>query len=348
MKKFIKRIGKLFTALKHMDESKIRQSVLLIDGSFILPNNFALIIKGVQKKFSNARLVVLTFQDKKEFLKDNFPEVEIIVGGRRIRRSRYQLALQLLFLLRQKFNFIILSSLDISLLSISLMFARCPVFLHNRWMEWYRIRKRTLLDILRRTKSADTKRRVTNRGIKEIIKSFGRIFVILSDIDEREIESRILIEDNGYTEIGHVITAVRNAEKIFINPDITILTFESRKEGFINNFPDIKLISVKENGNKYKLAIEMFRMRSQKFNYVILTALDISPIAISFLFMKARVLLYNRWHQWWSLRFRNLFGYFKWGLIFLVMVPLFIYLFIISSIILIRTSVRLRLAKWPK
>lgn len=343
MTNLLKRLGRVFFIIKEKNQRQICQSVLLIEGSFILPNNFALIIRNVKERFKNAHLAVLTFQDKKEFIKDNFPEVEVLVSGDRIKSKRYQLDIQLLLLLRKNFKCIILSSLDISPVLISLIFSRCPILLHNRWLEWYILKQRTLSDISHGAKSADRNRRKINRGIKDIIKTFGRAFVILSDVNVEDIKSRILIQDNGYTETGYILTAVRKVGEIFINPDITLLTLMERKQDFINSFPQMKLVVVGENNNRNSLAIQMYRMRKDKFNYVVLTTLDIVPILISFLFFRADVLLYNRWHQWWSLDFRNIFGYLKELLRFLVTIPVFIYLFITVCLILFRTRFRLGL-----
>lgn len=345
MKRLLKKIGRIFIALEGSRADKLRQSVLLVDGSFILPNNLALIIKGAQGRFKNAHFVVLTFQDKKEFIKDSFPEVEVIVPGERIRAAGRRLALQLfLLLLKKRFRFIVLASLDISLVPVSLVFGRCPVILYNRWLEWYRIRRRTLLDILRGNKSVDKNRRRTIKGVKEAIKSCGRSFLILGALDDEDLRCRILIEDNGYTEVNHIINTVRSAQSIFINPDISLLTFASRKTDFINNFPQIKLVTVREGRAKYGLAMEMFRMRGQRFNYAILTALDISPLAVSFLFLRARILLYNRWYEWWDIGFRNISGYLKTVFIFLLTVPLYAYLFITGISILAATKLRMRLS----
>jgi len=341
MKRFFKKAGKIFFDLKQKNENDIYQSVLLVDGSFILPNNFALIIKNVKDRFKNANLVVLTFQDKKEFIRNNFPDVEIIIPENRIKSRICQLAIQLL-LLRKNFKFIILSSLDISPVLISLIFSRCPILLHNRWLEWYILRQRTLSDVLHGRKSADRNRRTINKGIKDVIKSFGRIFVILCELKE-DVKTRILIQDNGYTETGYILTAVRKIGEIFINPDITLLTLTERKQDFINAFAQMKLVVLGENNNRDSLAAQMYRMRKDKFNYVVLTALDIIPILISFLFFRVEVLLYNRWHQWWSLRFRNIWGYLKEISGFLLRIPVFIYLFITATLILLRTGSRLAL-----
>ena len=216
MKTFFKVIGKLFVGLTQKEIPQIRQSVLLIDGSFISVNNFSLIARGVKGKFRNANLTVLTFQDKKEYLKDNFPDAEIIILDDKIVVKRHELSVQLLRLVfKRRFDFVVLSSLDILILTVSLFFSRCPVFLYNRWFEWYQVRFWTLRDILRGVKSADNNRRKINRSLKDIVKSMGRIFVILTEVSEKSVECPILIEDNGYTNIEHVLTAVKRAREIF-------------------------------------------------------------------------------------------------------------------------------------
>lgn len=343
MKELFKKIGKFLIALDQKDESDIRQKVLLVDGSFILPNNLALIVTEARKKFGSSRLTVLTFEDKEEFIKDNFPDVEVVFPDTRFKK--YQLAIQLFLLSGKKFNFVILSSLDISLVLITLMFCRCPVFLLNKWIEWYRLRQRTVLDVLRGQKDADTKRRRNSSGLKEILKSFGRVFITLSVFDEKDIQSRILIEDNGYTETGHLITLTRKAKELFLNPAITVLTFEERKRDFLNNFLKEGIIYVDAGNKRRALAMQMFKIRKNKFSHIILSSLDISPLMVYFLCFKGNILLYNRWHQWWILGFRNIFGYFKAILSFLFMVPVSVYLLITSAIILVRTIYRIKLEK---
>jgi len=348
MMKLLRKIGKVFIELNQGCEDDIRQSVLIVDGNLILPNNFALIIKGVKKKFVNAKIEVLTFKDKAEFIRDNFPDVVTIVPEDNLKPEKYQLAAKLFHLLRIRFDYIVLSSLDISLVLVVSLFARCPIYLHNRWMEWHRIKKTTLSDLFRKPNKADSNRRRMDRGIKDILKSLGRIFVIVDDFKEEDIKCRILIEDNGYTDVGHVLTAVRRAQELFINPDISILTFARRKQDFTYNFPGKKLIIVGGNAHRYSLAARMLKMCRQKTDYIILSALDISPVIVSCLFFKARTLLYNRWHQWFGLRFRNLFGYLKWVLVILVMVPVYLYLLVMSGIILARTSLRVKLSTQDK
>jgi hypothetical protein len=341
MKKFLKKIGKFFLVLRQADKRDMRKTVLLVDGSFILPNNFALIIKGARERFKNAKLTVLTFKEKEGFIKDSFPDIEIIVPEGKIKK--HKLATQLFLLLRKKFDFVVLSSLDISLVITSLIFTSCPVFLHNRWFEWYKIRKRTLADVLRGAKSVDRNLKKRTRGIKDVLKKLGRVFLILSDINREDIRCRILVVDNGYTDISHVLTAVRTTLENFINPDITILTFMSRRHYFVDMLPSVKIAVTGESNESHRLAVQMYRMRKDKFHYVVVTTLDVSPITAALLFMKGKVLLYNRWHQWWSLGFRNALEYFKGILIFLAKIPIFVYLLVTATLILLRTGLRLGL-----
>lgn len=341
MKKIIKKLGRFFVTLTELDESNMRESVLLVDGSFILPNNFALITKGVMNRFRNAKLFILTFKERENFVRENFPDAEIITPSGFIKIKKYQLAMQLLFLLRKRFRFVILTSLDVSTTPIALVFAKSPVFLYNRWLEWYRIRFKSILGILLMERGADRNRRKRNYGIKDLLKSLGRILVVLCYIEDREIVTPILIEDNGYSELGYIIAAVRKAGQIFINPAINILTFPDRKRDFLNLFPRAEMVIIEDNAGSYALAKRMYQLRGRRFDYIVLTSLDISPILISLLFFKGKILLFNLWHQWWRLDFRRLGGYVKNILIFLFMVPVFAFLFFFASFILLRTRIRL-------
>ncbi len=339
MKNLLKKIGKVFVVLDRKDEKDIRHSLLLVDGDSILPNNFALILNGVKNRFKNARITVLTFENKELFIKDNFPGVEVIIPKKNTRKFR--LALEMLSLLRRRFDFIIVSSLSVSPVIAGLMFGKCPIFLHNKWFEWYRIRYRTFLDLIRGVKSADKNRRKRNNGIKDILKNTGRFFIILSEVREDYIKSRVLIEDNGYTDIGHTVTAIKQAKEIFVNPDITLLTYDERVQHFNSAFPQIRFVTAGKYGNRFRFIVEMYKMRRQRFSHVVLTTLDIPNILLSLLFMRAEVALYNKWHQWWILDFRGIGGYLKVILKILIMIPMLIYLLSAAGFILLRTKLRM-------
>ena len=344
MKEILKKIGRIFIVLDQKEERDIRQGVLLVDGSSILHNNFALIIKGVKKKFKNADLSVLTFKDKEGFLRENFPDVEIIIPEDRGVIGRYRLAIKLFSLLRRKYSFIVLSSLDISLVFVSIFFNRQPVFLHNRWFEWYRVRCRTFLDMLLRAKSADNNRRRINRGMQDVIKSMGRSFIILSNLYEGDISTRILVADDGRGELGYITTAVKKAKANFINPYISVITFPGREHYFTGIIPEERVFAAKDPENKFSLAMQIYRMRNNGFSRIVLTNLDISPILAASLFISADILLYNKWHEWWRLSFRTIYGYIKAMLGFLRTMVIFVYLLITCGFVFLRTTLGLLLS----
>lgn len=326
MKNLLKKIGKVCVLLEQKDERDIRQNLLIVDGSFILPNNFALIIKGVKNSFRNSKISVLTFKDKEGFVKENFPDVEVIIPEDRIKK--FKLALSMMPLLKRRFNVVVLSSLTSSLVAVSLLYGKQKVFLHNKWFEWYRIRQRTFMDIIRGVKSADKNRRKKNNGIKDVLRTMSRVFTVLLEMREDDIKSRILVEDNGFTEIGHIIAAVKRAEAVFMNPHITLLTSDKRRHHFDSISQGVEVV------------IERPKMAMKRFSHIVLTDLNISHILQAMLLTRAKVALYNRWHQWWSLKFRTPGGYLKEILRFLAKVPIFIYLLSVSGFILLRTNLR--------
>jgi hypothetical protein len=345
MRHFFRKIGTLFIKLKQKRVDELRQTVLLVDGSFILPNNFALIVRGVKDKFKNAKISILAFKDKEALLKDNFPEVDVIVPDQR--NSKYPLAsgLSRLLLLR-RFNFIVLSSLDATTVMPSLLMARCRVFLHNRWHEWYSLRWRSIRDILTGRQDADKKREGPNIDLKDMVKSIGRIFVILDEFKDTNIKFPLLVIDNGYTDIGHTTSAVRKALENFMNPEITVITFTARRHYYVDMFPQVKVISLEDRSTPLRLIKQMYMLHMIKFERIVFTSLDILPVIMSFFVMRrGGVLLYNIWHQWWSLNFRNPVGYIPNFFVILISLPFWAYLVIASSFILVITNIRLGLQK---
>ncbi|MCX5713914.1 MAG: hypothetical protein NT033_03705 [Candidatus Omnitrophica bacterium] len=340
MKHFLRKIGKFIIILSQKDEHQVRQSVLVVDGGHLSAEDFALIVTNAKDKFRNANLVVLTQQDREDFIKNNFPEAEIISAEKIAKINNFKLAISLVLLLRKNYKFIVLSTLDASLVFISLAFGRCPVFLRNRWEEWHSLRQKSILDVLKGKTSMD-RRETKNRGPRGLLKTIGRYFVIIADLDEIDTRSPILLVDNGYTDMGHVSTAVRRAYVNFINPDITVLTFAARKHYFVSMFPQAKLVVLEELDKKCSLDRQLYRMRKEKFSHIILTTLDIPTLFVAIAEMKAKVLLYNKWHQWWSLDYRNIWGYLKKPFSFLIIIPIFIYLLIKVTCILLRTLLRL-------
>lgn len=341
----LKNIGKFFVLMNQENAADMRQSVLLVDGNFILPNNFTLILRGVKEKFKNAKIEILTSEDKTEFLRDNFPEVSIVNPGPNIKNKRFSFNLQLLKMLSRRFDYIVLSSLDIIPVCACLLLGRSRVFLHNKWLEWYRLRLRTIGDILNRRTNSDKNHRDKNSGIKDIIKSIGRKFVILQDIVDGDRKSRILIVDNGYTAIDYILTAVKKTGEIFVEPEVTVLTFADRRHYFANGFTHTEIAAIRHPPKKSMLASarQMWLLRKHKFEYIILTALDALPAAAALGLNAKELLLYNCWHQWWSIKLKNPGECLKDAIGMILAIPVTAYLLIAAGLILLRTFIRGRL-----
>lgn len=340
----LKGLGRLFTELRERREEDVRQTVLLVDGNFILPNNFALILKAVKEKCRNAKLAVLAFGDKRQFIKDNFPDVEVIAPSGRALFRRYRLASTFYFLLRRNFQAVVISSLDISVLTVALLACRSPLFLHNRWFEWYRVRPRTVSDLLLGVRTVDRPGQRRRTGLRGALKKFGRSFVVLEGLSDSDLRSSVLLVDNGHTEIEHVVAAARRTESLFMNCDLTVLTLPQRKGKLTQDLPGSHIVVARGAGSRYALALEAYAMRRQRFYRVILTSLDITPVAVVLLWLDRTPFLYNRWHQWWSLRPRGPASYLRLIGKTLIVIPLYLYLLAASGLILFKTALRLGMA----
>jgi len=147
--------------------------------------------------------------------------------------------------------------------------------------------------------------------MKNIFKNIGRIFVILTHEEEKILKRSVLIVDNGYSPYEHLRSAVRQTQDRVPGSQISVLTLEHRRRFLQENFPDIKMLHPDRHikPKKYQLAIQMFKLRKKGYNFVVLMSLDKTPIIVSLLFMKSHILLYNRWNEWYLLRFRNIWEY---------------------------------------
>jgi hypothetical protein len=166
--------------------------------------------------------------------------------------------------------------------------------------------------------------------MRRILKKIGRILITLTQEEDKVLKRSVLIVDNGYSSYEHLHSTVVETQRRIVDSDVSVLTFEHRRRFLQENFPDIELIHPNRQIRlkRYALSIQMFKLRKRGYDFVILMSLDITPIIVSILFMNSKVLLYNQWHQWWSLRPKSIEGY-------LIAVPKFIFKLIFNIIIFI-------------
>jgi hypothetical protein len=160
--------------------------------------------------------------------------------------------------------------------------------------------------------------------------------------DEEIFKYPVLIVDNGYALLGQIDYAVRQIKESLPYSEISLLTLEERKD-LKNKFPGVEIIISPDCIiKKYRLARHIARLRSNKYSYIILLSLDITPIISSILFTRSKLLLNNQWHQWWLIRPKSIkacllsFPRFILSIIFNIIV--FVYLLIsVSWLFLLRS-----------
>ncbi len=324
IKTTIKNIGKSFIALKREDEIIIGQSVLVIDNGYGWMGHLESAIETVKNSFPKADISVLTLPKRKAALQEEFPALKLILPSEKLKPKRYQIALQMLMLRRKEYDFIILFSLDITPLVVSMFFSGSKVVLYNQWGQRWSLRLRNVNEIFKVTYV----RKKAQFSLKSLLKNIGLFLVLLRREDEKALGRSILIVDNGYALFGEIAYPIQQIKSYLPHSKISVLTLEQRQD-LKNIFPDLDFI---KPGRclirQYSIARHMLRLRNNGYDYIVLLSLDITPIIISILFVNSKVILCNRWHQWWSLKPKSIRGY-------LVIIPKFIYNIIIFIYLLI-------------
>ena len=149
--------------------------------------------------------------------------------------------------------------------------------------------------------------------IKKSIKKIGKSFIILKQENHKILGQSVLIVDNGYTWLGYLDSAIERIKNYFPKAEISILTFAERKSNLQKTFSTLKFILPSERlrTNKYQIALQLLKMRKEGYGFIALFSLDITPLIVALIFHKSKVILYNQWEQWWSLRLRNITEIFK-------------------------------------
>jgi hypothetical protein len=147
--------------------------------------------------------------------------------------------------------------------------------------------------------------------MKKILKKIGRAFVILTHEEDEVLMRSVLVVDDGYSSYEHLHSTLTQAQQRIPGSNISILTFDDRRRFLHENFPDVEVIHPDRRirPKKYQLAIQMFKLRKRGYDFIVLMSLDITPIAVALLFTGSHLFLYNRWNEWYLLRFRNIWEF---------------------------------------
>jgi len=321
IKKLIKRLGKFFIVLKEKDRNAVKQAVLIVDNGYSSFEHVFSGIKGIKSHFPQAELLVIALEHRRGIIEKEFCNLGFVIPTRQLYLKRYRIALQMLRMRRRRFDFILLFSLDLSPLIVSLFLVNSRAVLYNQWGQWWFIRLRNISELFKITYAE----RIKKFSFKSLFKKIGLFFVLLQQNDTNLLKHSVLIVDNGYASYQQIYCSIERTKESLPQARITVLT--SREE-LKNKFPALELIEPEDFiFKKYRIANAMLSLNN-RYDYVILLSLDITPLFVSFLFMNNEVLLYNKWHQWWSLKPKPLKQYVMVIPRFIFNSILFIYLLI--------------------
>lgn len=299
IEKLIKRIGRFMFFLKQDDNAAIAQSVLITDNGYSCLTDLIIAIRKIKNYFPKSKVTVLTLAERSAQLQNEFSGLEFIICAQKTRPRRYRIALQLLFLPRKKYDYLLNFSLDISPLLVQLLLFKGRVILYNQWGQWCSLRLKKVSEVFKHSYSKPR----SKNSLKNYLKRIGLFFVLLKTDDEQALVHNILIIDDGLVA-GQFIYAARRIKEDLPYARVTVLTAlkrnEPEEESSINGIIRADKFWIK----KYRLSRHMLRLKDSNYDYVVLLSLAIAPVIISVLFMKGRVLLNNRWHQWWTINFK--------------------------------------------
>ena len=322
IKKTIKTIGKCFIDLKQEGEGIIGQSVLIVDNGYSWVGYLNLAIERIKNYFPRAEISVLASPERKSNLQKGFPGLNYILPSPRLRPKRYQVALQILRMRKKRYDFIILLSLDIIPLIISLFFFKSRVVLYNQWEQWWSLRFRNLSEIF---KVSYTKKK-TRFSLRNFLKRIGLFFVLLQRQDEKLFRPSILVVDNDCASFKHIDAGIGRIKEYLSNAEISVLT-TGQREGLKGHFHGLMINQAGDCVIKrLRIARHMLALRKNSYDYIVLLSLDVTPIIVSMLFMKGKVILFNRWQQWWVFKSKSMRRYLMVIPQFILNIIIFVYL----------------------
>ncbi len=150
IKRLIKKLGKIFIILNFKNYEVINRTVLIVDNDYISKEHLNSLLWNCRKNFANTHIVLLTFEPRRKYIGDEFKDdVEFVYPSGKTLLKRYQIAIQMFKERKRNFDFIILTSLDITPIIVSIFFTRAQVWLFNQWNQWWSLRQRIAGDLIK-------------------------------------------------------------------------------------------------------------------------------------------------------------------------------------------------------
>lgn len=142
LKGLIKKIGLLFVLLKREDEGIFKYSILIVDNGYALFGQIIYAIQKIRDYLPLAKISVLSLMPRRD-LKERFPDLEIVKADKYIIR-KYSIARHMLRIKKEGYDYVVLLSLDITPLTVSILFMKSTIILNNQWYQWWSLKPKPI------------------------------------------------------------------------------------------------------------------------------------------------------------------------------------------------------------
>lgn len=135
LKSLFKRIGLFFVLVQRQDEDSLKHSILVVDNDYTPFGHIDIGIERIKQSLPKAEISVLT-TGQREGLKGHFHGLRINQASdcivKRLRIARHMLALR-----KNRYDYIVLLSLDVMPIIVSMLFMKGKVILFNHQQQWW-------------------------------------------------------------------------------------------------------------------------------------------------------------------------------------------------------------------
>ena len=328
----MKRLAKGIFSLNEVDQSAYSESVLIVDSQQTPLAIQRECLEEVLKHYPRAEIVMLTFPERDDYWRGQFPDIKLCVPAETYIPIRYSMATGIATQLHKRPELIVLSSLAVSPLMVALIFGSAKVILYNQWQQWWHIKRKKITEIF----SSSYKQVNSSFSLGSAFKKIGLFFISLRQGDSRLLEKQILLVDNGYAEKKQIQKAVAYIKNIYPCVNFHILFPSHRAEVDYIAEEARLLYALPFFINRYSIARHMFRLRRAAYDRVFLLSLDATPIIATIFFKRAKIFLYNKYYQLWSIRFKSFKEHARSLALCLIDIFLFLWLVFVSLWMLIR------------
>ncbi|MCM8791913.1 MAG: hypothetical protein NC826_02025 [Candidatus Omnitrophica bacterium] len=146
--RFLKKIGKLFLKLERQQSGILNFKIIVVDNGYSAFGHLFSCINNLRNSFKDVEITVLTHPYRVEFIKNNLTDIEIVVSKNRFLPKKIRPAIELIWLNRKRFDFIVLLTLDVIITIACVLFVRRRTYVYHEEHKWSLLQRKTLDEYL--------------------------------------------------------------------------------------------------------------------------------------------------------------------------------------------------------